>query len=322
MTFPSFPILAGDYCANKREGKKTHRPDEQDGATTMSWRLSACVIRGCSGMRPNTRLWRTRMVAERGSPRGAAATVLPRLCQSSAGKPGVCASLGQVLVSPGDNGEDALIAYLPSFLDETTATRLFLACRDSVAWQREVDDFGPQERLSCYVGDEGCSFAYVGLFLRPQPWPWPLRDVRDRLNELLRQAGLPPVTACLMNQYPPGQGQIVWHRDEIRAHGTHPVIVSVSLSPEGSRHLELRHNSTQHLRAQPLAHGSAFIMAGAASQEQWMHRLPLSAPAPHRISLTFRSITEGYEDKLAAARGPARGGRDGGSMDDCVSQQR
>ena len=24
---------------------------------------------------------------------------------------------------------------------------------------------------------------------------------------------------CLVNNYPPGEGQIVWHRDEVRAHG-------------------------------------------------------------------------------------------------------
>ena len=28
-------------------------------------------------------------------------------------------------------------------------------CRDHVKWARETDDFGPQERLSCFVGDEG-----------------------------------------------------------------------------------------------------------------------------------------------------------------------
>ena len=47
-----------------------------------------------------------------------------------------------------------------------------------------------------------------------------------------------------------------------RAHGKDPVIVSVSLSPEGSRDILIRRNSTQQCITQTLAHGSAFIMAG------------------------------------------------------------
>lgn len=63
----------------------------------------------------------------------------------------------------------------------------------------------------------------------------------------------------------------------------------------------------------PLRAGSALVMAGRA-QEVWQHQLPLyPAPplddgadggmaarprAPHRISLTFRSIVPGFEDEL------------------------
>jgi len=57
-----------------------------------------------------------------------------------------------------------------------------------------------------------------------------------------------------------------------------------------------------------------------------MHRLPLEANAPHRISLTFRSIVPGWEDRLAhSAAGGERGqggeggGGGGGRTDDCVS---
>ena len=123
-------------------------------------------------------------------------------------------------------------------------------------------------------------------------------------------------SACLVNNYPPGEGQIVWHHDEIRAHGPRPLIASVSLSPDGERTFELRRRGTAAVDepppaaaaaaaaadlSLPLAHGSALIMAGSA-QEGWLHRLPLSGPgAPHRISLTFRSIVPGFEDALAAA---------------------
>ena len=94
--------------------------------------------------------------------------------------------LGRVLVDRGKDANGALITYKEDFLDDATATRLFRFCDSQVRWARETDDFGPQERLSCFVGDQGCSFAYVGLFLRPNPWPEPIKHVRERLNALLR----------------------------------------------------------------------------------------------------------------------------------------
>jgi len=96
-------------------------------------------------------------------------------------------SLGRVLVHGGDDGGgDALITYKENLLDAATATQLFRFCDSQVDWARETDDFGPQQRLSCFVGDQGCSFAYVGLFLEPKPWPEPVKRVRERLNALLR----------------------------------------------------------------------------------------------------------------------------------------
>ena len=65
--------------------------------------------------------------------------------------------LGELLVKPGEHGEDALVAYKKDFLDAETANKLFEFCRDRVEWAREFDDFGPQERESCYVGDPGCA---------------------------------------------------------------------------------------------------------------------------------------------------------------------
>ena len=96
------------------------------------------------------------------------------------------AHIGRVLVDRGNDANGALITYKEDFLDDATATRLFRFCDSQVRWARETDDFGPQERLSCFVGDQGCSFAYVGLFLRPNPWPEPITQVRERLNALLR----------------------------------------------------------------------------------------------------------------------------------------
>jgi alkylated DNA repair dioxygenase AlkB len=223
----------------------------------------------------------------------------------------------QHLVRPDAGGAGASICYIPSVIDKVDADHLFHWLLENVEWRRENDNFGPQDRLSAYFGDAECTFSYVGLTLKPRPWPTPMLKVRQQLEaRLAKDSFLSGITcsACLVNNYPPGEGQIVWHHDEIRAHGPRPLIASVSLSPHGERSFELRRRAaaaggdpTSAATAAAadlslsLAHGSALIMAGSA-QEGWLHRLPLSGPdAPHRISLTFRSIIPGFEDALAAA---------------------
>ena len=124
----------------------------------------------------------------------------------------------------------------------------------------------------------------------------------EQLNALIVEAGLPRVTACLLNHYPQDEGKNVWHRDEIRVHGPDPVVVSISQSPTGTRSFMIHSNAKQNVVQTRLAHGSAIIMAGRAAQEAWMHRLPLEDPAPQRISLTFRSIVPGLEDAVAVWR--------------------
>ena len=217
---------------------------------------------------------------------------------------------GTVVVDPSDdNNSGAFICYIPELIHKAQADQLFRWMKDNVAWRREVDNFGPQERLSAYFGDNGCTFAYVGLTLYPQPWPDPIFRVRHQLESFLDiypQLADISCSGCLVNNYPAGEGLIPWHHDETRAHGPRPLVVSVSLCPDGERPMQLRRrqssaNSEEAQLTVPLAHGSALVMAGT-TQETWLHRLPLPGPgAAHRIALTFRSIVPGYEDALAAA---------------------
>jgi hypothetical protein len=45
---------------------------------------------------------------------------------------------------------------------------------------------------------------------------------------------------------------------------------------------------------------AAVLMAGD-TQEKWLHQLPDTGDdMPHRVSLTFRSIVPGFEDRLGA----------------------
>eukprot|EP00656_Telonema_subtile_P006132 TRINITY_DN12815_c0_g2_i2.p1 TRINITY_DN12815_c0_g2~~TRINITY_DN12815_c0_g2_i2.p1 ORF type:complete len:228 (-),score=28.38 TRINITY_DN12815_c0_g2_i2:259-942(-) len=205
----------------------------------------------------------------------------------------------------------SLISYLPGFIPAARQAALLATLTRSLPWKRERDDYGPQERESCYMGDSRCVFSYVGLTLHPQPWTPELAAVRTDLNRVLRPAVsralmLPEeecgVSASLCNLYPQGEGQIAWHSDEVRAHGRARIVASVSLG--GPRVLELRRpqlcdDTEVTVVMEP---GSVLLMAGDV-QEEWQHRLPLKEgeQAAERISLTMRSIVAGFEEAQSDA---------------------
>ena len=54
---------------------------------------------------------------------------------------------------------------MPDFLSHSRQAALLETLSAQLPWKRQVDDFGEQQRDSCYVGDQGCVFSYVGLRL-------------------------------------------------------------------------------------------------------------------------------------------------------------
>ena len=54
------------------------------------------------------------------------------------------------------------VTYFPAVLSAAAAAQLFEELRDGVAWRRETDAFGPQDRETFYCGDARCTFACVG----------------------------------------------------------------------------------------------------------------------------------------------------------------
>jgi hypothetical protein len=99
-------------------------------------------------------------------------------------------------------------------------------------FQKYTDDFGQQSRPTCYFGDNtSCIFTYVGLCLQPLEWPTSLLKLRQHVVDTcqLSRSGS-PLTACLVNLYPFGEGHIPWHCDDIRAHGRDKIVASLSLS--------------------------------------------------------------------------------------------
>ena len=232
-----------------------------------------------------------------------------------------------------------LIAYIaPSVLESRLSnlptTDLFQTLQDTLPWRREVDDFGAQDRLSWYCGNDGADFAYVGLYLKPHPWTAELLMMRDAVNDCLSEPvaealGLDKadcqITASLVNHYPRGDGLIPWHWDEVRAHGPAKMVCSVSLGGPRTFELKKRRGNGQEQEQQEeeevgaevedgddhdqvistvLEPGSMMLMAGSA-QDHWMHQLPNpdGDDAPARISLTMRSIVPGWEARLLQEAG-------------------
>ena len=217
--------------------------------------------------------------------------------------------------------ERTLIVYFKNFLTFEAQDLLLQKLSTKVKWRQEVDDFGLQKRESFYMGDDpSCIFSYVGLELVPNDWDVDCRAIKEKINTELapyisKQLQLEEktcyVTACLLNYYSKGGGDIPWHWDEVRAHGIGKVVASVSLGVP--RPFELKRRRTDDVndgRSGPnapttsiaLEPGSVLLMAGDA-QEEFLHRVPLPENAPDRISLTMRSIVPGFEEELKK-RGP------------------
>jgi 2OG-Fe(II) oxygenase superfamily len=125
---------------------------------------------------------------------------------------------------------------------EESIRYLHLLSTEFIPWKVEVDNFGVQTQQTCYFGDPGAVFLYVGLRLVPQEGPWPacLDELRRAVLEACGLSSSPPyvLTACLANRYMEGEGYIPWHYDEVCAHGPQKVVASLSLG--GPRRFQLR----------------------------------------------------------------------------------
>lgn len=169
--------------------------------------------------------------------------------------------------------------------------------RRSIRWEQpEVRVYGrihPVPRLTCWVGDPGCTYRYSGLLETPHPWSPHLAQVRQLLEEHLAL----PFNSLLLNRYRDGRDRMGWHADdEQELVAGHPI---ASLSLGASRTLRFRPRPGRPFGATApgpplsveLAHGDLLVM-GHPTQSHWEHALPARlAVREERINLTFRQIT-------------------------------
>mmetsp|Transcript_28949 Transcript_28949/g.69888 ORF Transcript_28949/g.69888 Transcript_28949/m.69888 type:complete len:292 (+) Transcript_28949:103-978(+) len=258
----------------------------------------------------------------------------------------------RIKVTPLVATNDSWVTLYENVLSPQDSLRLLQELSQELPWNVETDQFGPQSRPTCYFADPDCTFSYVGLKLDPAApnnnkdddddsnnnkyWHPTVQKLRERVtlaaaDQLLTPAttttneSSSPLTACLVNLYPKGEGFIPWHYDEIRAHGKDKIVASLSLG--GPRRFQLRtrvavEKSDAKQEEKPrmvadlwLPSGSVLLMKGEV-QENYEHCLPLETAEPSssktkqsqddvinplRISLTFRSIVPGYENDRSIA---------------------
>lgn len=147
-------------------------------------------------------------------------------------------------------------------------------------------------RLTCWLGDPGCTYAYSGLLEHPHPWTAPLEQVRQLLAEHLGVG----FNSLLLNRYRDGRDRMGWHADDERELAVgHPI---ASLSLGASRTLRFRPRPSARdgttEECAPFAlelHDGDLLVMHAPTQSHWQHALPARLGVKEeRLNLTFRQI--------------------------------
>lgn len=175
------------------------------------------------------------------------------------------------------------------FLPEAEAYRLFRQLEQELPWrQDQIKIFGQQRlipRLQCFIADQGLSYRYSGLTLKPEPWHPAIEQLKQSLQDL---TGI-EFNAVLLNLYRHGDDSMGWHSDNEPELGSDPVIASISLG--ASRRFLLRHNNDKAEKREVTLNSGSLLWMGSGVQARWQHSLPKSKKvASPRINLTFRAI--------------------------------
>ena len=180
-------------------------------------------------------------------------------------------------------------AWLPT--TSLCPRRLHDHLREAIPWRQPVIRvFGqrhPVPRLTCWVGDPGCSYRYSGLLERPHAFTPPLEDLRQLLEAHLGVR----FNSLLLNRYRSGADRMGWHADDEPELDDQAPIASLSLGV--ARDLRFRpRRGDEPAFAVRLEDGDLLVMQ-APTQHHWQHALPpRTRVVAERINLTFRVIRQ------------------------------
>jgi alkylated DNA repair dioxygenase AlkB len=183
---------------------------------------------------------------------------------------------------------DAEIEYHPSLFDSEKSNELFQLLKNEIPWQHdEITVYGKkhfQPRLTSLYGNDGKSYGYSNIIMRPNRWNSLLMFIKNNVESICNEN----FTTVLLNYYRDGKDSNGWHADNEKELGRNPIIASVSFGVE--RVFQLKHNVTNQRQSINLENGSLLVMKGA-TQHFWKHQIPKSSKEiGARINLTFRII--------------------------------
>lgn len=183
---------------------------------------------------------------------------------------------------------DAEIEYHPSLFDSEKSNELFQLLKNEIPWQHdEITVYGKkhlQPRLTSLYGNDGKSYGYSNIIMRPNRWNPLLMFIKNNVESICNEN----FTTVLLNYYRDGKDSNGWHADNEKELGRNPIIASVSFGVE--RVFQLKHNVTNQRQSINLENGSLIVMKGA-TQHFWKHQIPKSSKEiGARINLTFRII--------------------------------
>ncbi len=184
---------------------------------------------------------------------------------------------------------DCDIRYIPNFIEKVLADTYFDYLLNNVPWQLDhIKIFGktyPQPRLTALYGNNGKTYSYSNITMRPIPF----NLVIEEISTLLKPYTEVEFTSCLLNLYRTGTDSNGWHADDEKELGRNPVIASVSLGQE--RYFHLKHKERKDLRYNILLEPGRLLIMQGSTQHHWLHQIPKSKKAlGPRINLTYRSI--------------------------------
>jgi len=184
--------------------------------------------------------------------------------------------------------KDGEALFFPQFFNREDSYRLFQALQDNILWkQDEITLYGkkmPVPRLSALYGDEGLTYTYSGILMKPHPWTPELLEIKRKIEKEAKVV----FSTVLLNLYRDGKDSVAWHSDDEPELGANPVIGSVSFG--ATRTFKFRHLKDKTVEKVELTHGSYVLMRGE-TQHKWEHEIPKTTKVlTPRINLTFRVI--------------------------------
>ena len=186
--------------------------------------------------------------------------------------------------------EDAELIYMesidllrkPNALMSTLIAETPWRAEEVVVWGKRF----PQPRLIAWYGDEGSSYAYSGIALKPLPWTPVLLNIKQRVESLAYYQ----FNSVLLNYYRDNRDSMGMHSDDEPELGSKPTIASLSLGETRTLVFAHKFDRTASTFKLLLKSGSLLIMKGP-TQQNWKHGINKeSRRCGPRVNLTFRRI--------------------------------